>query len=139
MRSLTLNLRPSAILAVVVFLAHAFALAALWAIPGYPGLTIPFALLVVGSLMASLYRQMGQRHPKGVVGVRFSSAGTLTITRRDGRVEAAILVPGSRVFALGVVLAFRAEGQRAEYLPILRDAVSPERHRWLRQQLLAEH
>ena len=125
----TIPLRPSRRLALLLGMAHLAALAVAWPV----ALALPFKLLLATGIAASaLYWLWRVRSPE-VAALHLGRAGQIEVETKVGAREAATVLPQSTVLPGLVVLLLRRDGRRcALALPLPTDASGPQAHRRLR-------
>jgi len=131
--SVSIRLRPSAILAGLLILAHVLALGALAASLG----GIPLVLAAAGVILSALVTSAEalQRRRGSALAVDLRDDGRVAWRDRVGRWHDAALAPGVHVSAWLVVLPLRHERSRRKWVVIARDAAPAEELRRLRAWL----
>ena len=128
MPPLAITLHPSRQLAIVLLLAHAGALAVVFAIV-FPVWIKPILLLaIVVSMGLSLRRLHG---PQRIVRLKLRNDGLLEYFRRNEETGEARIHPHATVTPWMSILLLR-QGRRSEALIVLPDALSSEDFRQLR-------
>lgn len=124
---MTIPLRPSCRLALVLALAHLVALAVAWL------LSLPLlykGLLAAGIAASALLVLRQSRYPE-VSALHLGKAGELEIETKVGARETATVLPQTTVLPGLIVLLLRRSG-RTTALPLPTDATGQHAHRQLR-------
>ncbi len=125
----TIPLRPSRRLALLLALAHLAALAVAWSISLDPPYT---TLLAVGIVASALYCLRRFRHPAVAV-LHLGKTGELEIETKVGAREPATVLPQTAVLSGLIVLLLRRGGSsRTLALALPTDATGYHAHRLLR-------
>jgi len=125
----TISLRPSRRLALLLALAHLAALAIAWSISLAPSYK---ALLAAGIVASALHCLRRVRHP-AVAALHLGKTGELEIETKVGVREMATVLPQTAVLPGLIVLLLRRGGRsRTMALPLPTDAAGHHAHRQLR-------
>lgn len=133
---LSIRLRPSRRLAVVLTLAHGAAGAALLLLDASIGWRVTALAVVAGALAATLHRGVLLNARQAIVAVQWDADGGWDVQTRDGRWRQARLMPGAFVTPVLCVLRFRFDdARRARHLVVMGDSLPADEFRRLRVQL----
>lgn len=129
----TIALRPSRRLALLLALAHGAALAVLFPL----SLPLPIKGLLVASIAVSALLVLRRVRDPEVSALQLGRAGELTVEEKVGSRDTASVLPSTTVLPGLVVLLLR-RGPRTLALPLLADATGRDAQRqlrlWLRWQ-----
>ena len=130
---LSITLRPSYLLALLLVVMHALALASAWLVPLALAAKIGVAVVLVSSLALSLQQHMWRAGKRSVRAIRLTGECDVSLQGRDGVWLETIILPSSFISPYLTVLNLSVEGEkRARHVVLLPDAMDTEQFRQLR-------
>ncbi|MDP2810349.1 MAG: hypothetical protein Q8O34_09385 [Rhodocyclaceae bacterium] len=124
---MTIQLRPSRRMALLLALAHVAALAVLWPI----SLSLPYKGLLAAAIAASALLVSRRTRHSAVSALHLGRAGALEIETKVGARDTATVLPQTTILPGLIVLLLR-QGGRTRCLSLPTDATGPDAHRQLR-------
>ncbi len=132
----TLELRRSYRLAALLGIAHVAAWAAVCAAGTSAALMLAATAGIAASLVVSVRRTALLAGPDAIVALEWNDGEDIAIRTRDGRWQAARLLPTTFVTPALTVLNVRtAEAARTRHIVLLQDSAAPDDYRRLRVRL----
>lgn len=130
---LSITLRPSYLLALLLVVMHALALASTWLVPLVLAAKIGTAVVLTSSLALSLQQHVWRAGKRSVHAIRLNGECDMSLQRQDGVWLEVTLLPSSFISPYLTVLNLSLEGERrARHVVILPDAMDAEQFRQLR-------
>lgn len=130
---LSITLRPSCLLGLLLVAMHALALLSAWQVPLALVAKIGVAALLASSLALSLRQHVWRAGKRSVRAIRLTGECDLSLQGQDGAWLEAAILPSSFISPYLTVLNLQLEGERrARHVIILPDAMDSEQFRQLR-------
>lgn len=130
---LSITLRPSYLLALLLVAMHALALTSAWLVPLALAAKIGTAVPLTASLALSLQRHVWRAGKRSVRAIRLNGECDISLQGKDGVWLEITLLPSSFISPYLTVLNLSLEGESmARHVVLLPDAIDKEQFRQLR-------
>jgi toxin CptA len=130
---LSITLRPSYLLALMLAAMHALALISVWLVPLPLTAKIGAAVVLMLSLVLTLRRHVWRTGKQAIRAIRLSGECDVAVQGQDSEWQEVVLLPSSFVSDYLTVLNLRLEGEKlARHVVILPDAIDAEQFRQMR-------
>ena len=141
---LSITLRPSYLLALLLVAMHALAVVSAWLVPLVLAAKFGVAAVLASSLVLSLRQHVWRAGKRSVRAIRLTGECDMSLQGQDGVWLETAILPSSFISPYLTVLNLSIEGEkRARHVVILPDVVDVEQFRqlrvWLRWRCKAEN